>query len=732
MNQKIELILKKIVLFFGVLAIATPLIYSFSSMYHSMFLRGIAFEASVVVMASAWILLMIGSKKYYPDFSHPVVKGIGVLAIATLVSLPFAEGLMLSFFSNHIRMVGVFAMLCFWGFALILHSVINEKKDWRLLLIAAIEVALLVTIYGIFEWATGPGGYRMYSTLGNPLFFAQYLLPATFISLMLALSESHRTKRYAYFAASAFFALSMLGTASRGSALGFGVAAIVVAILAIQAFVKSSTIRKRAIAGIVALVLIGFSGFYFLSQTEQGRGIAENAPLIVKRAALASYDDRLQLWSLAIDGIKEKPIFGHGFEQYLNVFNKHVEPGGKNFELNEFMFDRPHNFYLEWTLSTGLVGLLGLVAFYVYLVKYLFKLWKEDESTHGYIVGFSGLMVAHAVSTTFLFTLFAESMAVFLAVGFMMSLRRNQKDDDGFHVSPIAIGFVSSAAVMFIIFVFLLPLRSGLLAERAFRAVRQDGSQPAFQRAVKDLQSALGTHTWINEKLRIRTADLMRPIAERIGFRSPELKELTRFLAAELEESAFKNPNEYEVALTASFVYRMGAVYYPGYVERALFHAHNARRLSEGNPDPYEELGEVALLIGNVEEAEAWFLEALKRSRPHVDSGRVEYRLAAISAYKDDVAGMYDFLALAEEHRFAIYHDSRLVETLGDLSVNNPGFARATLPYAEGVFEKFPGQPYVFAAAVKMYGSVGDEEKYNAALARLKELHPDLARALEK
>ncbi len=63
----------------------------------------------------------------------------------------------------------------------------------------------------------------------------------------------------------------------------------------------------------------------------------------------------------------EKPIFGQGPKMFKKLCNK------KNFYNEYSCSSHPHNFYVQLLAETGLVGVLFLIALFIYILKYLIK-----------------------------------------------------------------------------------------------------------------------------------------------------------------------------------------------------------------------------------------------------------------------------------------------------------------------------------------------------------------------
>lgn len=72
---------------------------------------------------------------------------------------------------------------------------------------------------------------------------------------------------------------------------------------------------------------------------------------------------RMFIWKRTITLIKERPIFGHGPDNFYPVFSDHFAE--ESWEKHGQDYDKAHNEYLQVWFDSGLLGLLSLLAFYL-------------------------------------------------------------------------------------------------------------------------------------------------------------------------------------------------------------------------------------------------------------------------------------------------------------------------------------------------------------------------------
>ena len=126
----------------------------------------------------------------------------------------------------------------------------------------------------------------------------------------------------------------------------------------------------------------------------------------------ASVADRLVAWQIALKGAQSGPIWGAGWENFKYVFDSNYDPRLFRNGFSETYWDRPHNVFLEYLVTSGIFGLvaylgLSVAAFYVIARKV-----SKDFRPYA-----AALLAAYLVQNFFLFDSFGTYMmlAVFLA-----------------------------------------------------------------------------------------------------------------------------------------------------------------------------------------------------------------------------------------------------------------------------------------------------------------------------
>lgn len=202
--------------------------------------------------------------------------------------------------------------------------------------------------------------YRCQGFLMNPNFFGAAI---AFVILVCAYKAVTRARALPlYYAAAVFMAISIYLCGSMVLWLVIFIGIFLLLCLSHEYRLLAVFMGVVAMAGI-AIVLV---------------------PGLIPRLGEISQttDNRVLIWSFAIEQIKEAPVFGRGFLSYHFLYNQMVAARP---ELYKAAFS--HNLLLESLLSFGIVGTLTIGAYFVTFFKSIFKCHDELKSrNHSYII----------------------------------------------------------------------------------------------------------------------------------------------------------------------------------------------------------------------------------------------------------------------------------------------------------------------------------------------------------
>ncbi len=175
-----------------------------------------------------------------------------------------------------------------------------------------------------------------------------------------------------------FESLLMIGTATRGAIIGLLIGLVFIA--AMLAFFEKEK-RALKITGISALVALALCVVIFFGI--KNTPFVQKSPILSRLSSLATLDvkkfvdtegsSRLQIWTMAVQGIKERPILGWGQESFNYLFYKYYSPA---MYTQEPWFDRAHNVLLDWLVAGGILGLITYLSLFFFT---LFYLWGKKD-----------------------------------------------------------------------------------------------------------------------------------------------------------------------------------------------------------------------------------------------------------------------------------------------------------------------------------------------------------------
>jgi O-antigen ligase len=198
----------------------------------------------------------------------------------------------------------------------------------------------------------------------------------------------------------------LLFTGTRGAILGLVVGGIIT--LLIFAFVlKSHRAHWTAVAAIVVVIALASS----LALTDQRSSVRKIG--FIDRLASISFNDlsaqsHILYIKIAWQGVKERPIFGWGQENYSIVYSKYVDSHPDPWS------DRVHNIIFDQLIAGGFMGLFGYLSI---LATALWNLWQKNTFSFSEQSILSGLFAAYFFQNLF----FVESTTSYILLGMVLA-----------------------------------------------------------------------------------------------------------------------------------------------------------------------------------------------------------------------------------------------------------------------------------------------------------------------
>jgi O-antigen ligase len=370
--------------------------------------KNFGFRILVEVAFSAWVALTFLDRRYRPQFSWMLVAYGLFIAWLFVADYFFAVNPHKALWSNFERMDGWVTLIHLFGLFLVASSVFGADSLWRKWWLTFTGSALLITLFGFVQilckHATcgAPGALfsihqsaeRIDATLGNSEYIAGFLLFAIAICFWLAASTLTKPwLRYSLFVVAALDFIILFESGTRGTLIGIVVAAGAGAV--VYLFNAPGNARRGGFA-VIAAVLLLIGGFYAVrnsSYVQNNTSLQHLATIFSLKEQLST---RTVIWTMALEGAKEKPITGWGQEGYNYVFNQYYQP---SLYSQEPWFDRAHDLFLDWLVAGGVPALLLFVALLVTAFTGIFRSrqysWIERIILFSALVGYTiqGLVV---------------------------------------------------------------------------------------------------------------------------------------------------------------------------------------------------------------------------------------------------------------------------------------------------------------------------------------------------
>lgn len=375
----------------------------------------------------------------------PALAFFGVSALSTL----FSGDIMHSLGGERLRYDGLLSLaagvLLFYGTARFLDS----WAKLRVFLVAGVASAVLISGYGVLQiygldpvlslgipWYTrepvsGPlASYypytdRAFSTLGHGIWLAAYLTLMSGAALALYFRTEARWERGLWLVAMALMAACWLYTFTRGAMLGVGVA---IPILLLLAHRRLGTVRPLMLplAVMVAAVIVAQLASPYSTSVLSRFGGANTATTLeeIPEGGDLSVMTRLLMWRDTVPVILERPLLGHGPDNFAEPFERHEGEDLRAFFPNGEVIDKAHNEFLQVAATTGMLGLAAYLWIFVSYFRHAYK------SGGWPLLALSGGVLAYILQLQTAFTTIGIGVTFWAVLGVSVAIMRIQARED--------------------------------------------------------------------------------------------------------------------------------------------------------------------------------------------------------------------------------------------------------------------------------------------------------------
>lgn len=302
-------------------------------------------------------------------FNSKILKTVSLILLVIFVSTIFSDQRLNSIWGTYERKLGLIQWAGLGIYFFFLVCFLNREKAFFGIKVL-IFTGLMISIYGILQklgfdpiFSNFNVDYlegRIFSTIGNPDFLAQFLAPTAFLSIFFAAKKKSKILLFT----SIVILIAIVLTESRASILAL------LGAMAIWLFLEVKNKKKLLLTSLV--IIATFISFVFFETPGFDR-------FKFNDANLRSIESRLVIWKVAAEIARDYPILGIGPDNLEIYFPSYMKPEFYYLEddLN-ISADRAHNEILDM----GLIGGIPLILLYLYLAYLIFKnVFNKDETT---------------------------------------------------------------------------------------------------------------------------------------------------------------------------------------------------------------------------------------------------------------------------------------------------------------------------------------------------------------
>jgi O-antigen ligase len=612
--------------------------------------------ALVGLLAFVWLLYMEPAwRKRLSLIDKLVFLYIAIILFASLIGVDPVH----SFFSDVDRNTGGVMMVHIGLIYLLARSVFKTKKDWEKAFIISISVAVVVALFHLLSLSGVELAPHMNggSTLGNSSFFGTYLLFQIFFSLILACTTA--SDKVKNFGRVVFLLLTItLFTTTANTAI-IALMGAAVFLFGLRLMIHG---HLRMGKGVIGALAIGFVLTIAL--------LTQSGSFVHDKFVETASESRFLIWDMAVAGIKERPLFGWGPENFEVLSLEHYNSCFGSIRCGQGLwFDRAHNKILDVLVDTGIVGLLAYAAILLVATN---ALWREhvNRSNHSWAPALVlSLLAAYVVQNLTTFDISVTLMFWVLTLAYIGTLTDGETSGASIKSIPVSVPVAVTLLVPLMFFIFVIqPIRGNAAVIQASDALTITDRLDAIERGMT--VSPVGID-YRREYLALESAVLIwkndRETLQQ--FQATAMKEIDlakKYLSLTIDRS----PNRLQAMINLGLMYQTEARYFDA--EKFQDAEKILQRAIDQNQDnalPSLALASVYLDQGAYEEALTITEEVLAKDRA-VDQSHI-YRLIVLrfigdkerlaAAVQDSIAAFPNLPTFNE--RLQVYLDADIETT---------------------------------------------------------------------
>jgi len=625
------------IIFWGliVLVISLPLVFNPKLLDAFALPKVTILRVIVLIMLSGWIVKTI-EKGEFTWRKSPLNLPVLIFVLVAFIATIFSTNPYFSFFGQYMyHMEGLWATLIY----VVLYFLVIANLDAfgvRKIIVAFLIASGITVVYGLLQhfgiefvnWQIS-SKERIWSSLGNPNFFAGFLVMAIPLSIVVLLRWRRQNKNKLSLKTGllvAFLCLQLLClnfTYSRASWIGLFFGLAIIAVLWRRELGKMRKIFKSTILVLFLALLFIFSfkaiemrrlALKNLEPLETHGLISKTAKRLVSIIDLSEADaaSRISGWKSALEMIKERPFLGIGPDTLSINFRRYAFPEFSR--LTGKALANPAYAHSEVLQITATMGIVGLLSYLWLLLSYFRTIAKfPDLRQEPIVAGIAASVTAVLVNNLFSFHTVTTATLFWLFLGFTTILWAKEEGKKSIRLSiPRGIKW-AIYSILFVLNLFLIVVFLRIyFGEAHFPKGLFFEAKKRYDLAISEYQKAVKINPWEQTyyqnlaKIYQDVGLLIPDKTQRIGFLEKSVAVYKKHLDLVPQDALSHN------GLGVGYVHLAEQLSDQSYYQLAQESFERSIQRAPYFQEPYINLGTVFYLLGDKEEALQSYDKALQ------------------------------------------------------------------------------------------------------------------------
>lgn len=406
------------------------IIFTPSYLYPYIVGKGFIFRMLSIVAVLGAVYTMFTHVEYKPRLT-PFLVGSFLftlfMGIATLFSMDSSR----SFWSNFERMEGFINVLFLFCLVFSVVTMRLKELEWQKVFQVHLWVSGLISLTAVSQYFIGqlglkglasfpilslclnnPAGCRVDATLGNSIYLGLYSALSFWLVIYVIFGKRVNSTMLNILAGVHLLAVYFSGT--RGVWVGMLAG---LAVLFVSKYYFDGN-KKAVVTTILSglLFVVAFAGFITYANKN---GIAQDVAIVQRFSSVNTLFSRFTIWEMAGVSWLQKPLFGWGQENFIHAFNLNYDPRMYG---QETYFDHPHNTYLGWLVTGGILGFLAFLFMMYMAVMGAIRTHTLDEKKNDLVLPIIfAFFVTYLVHIFFVFDNLTSSLLLVFAATYFGS-----------------------------------------------------------------------------------------------------------------------------------------------------------------------------------------------------------------------------------------------------------------------------------------------------------------------